>query len=81
MTTTRRQSIKAALRDETIRRALSGLIGCPAGGWAETSQARRRLVDELPVRSLRSYSADELISAALELDHADRYQWRQEVAS
>jgi hypothetical protein len=72
----RRQSIAAALRDRQIVRALNGLVGCPVGGWAETAQAERRLVDELPRKAARTYSINELIDAALVADHADRYAWR-----
>jgi len=79
--TVRLRSIKAAMKSPAIRRALGGLVGCPVGGWAETAQARRRLIDELPLRAERSYSADDLIEAALTVDHAGRYQWRTEVAS
>lgn len=78
---TRRQSIGAALKSANIRRALGCLVGCPAGGWGETQQARRQVIEEIPHRELRSYSVDELISAALVLDHADRYRWRDEAAS
>ena len=75
--TTRKQSLKTALKNPAIRRALNGLVGCPAGGWGETMQAVRQLADELPIRSPRSYTRDQLIAAALVCDHADRYQWRK----
>lgn len=39
----RRQSIQSALKSATIRDALHGLVGCPAGGWNETEQAWRNL--------------------------------------
>lgn len=73
----RRQSIKSALKSATIRDALHGLVGCPAGGWNETEQAWRNLEGELPWREDRSYTASALVSAALTLDHADRYRWRE----
>jgi hypothetical protein len=40
-------------------------------------EAGLRLREELPARELRSYSADDLIRAALTVDHAGRYQWRE----
>ena len=42
--TTRKQSLKTALKNPAIRRALNGLVGCPAGGWGETAQAVRQLM-------------------------------------
>ena len=73
------KTIKTALKRPAIRRALNGLVGCPVGGWGETAQARRALVDELPLRALRNYSVGDLVEAALSLDHADRYCWRDGV--
>lgn len=71
----RRQSIKQALRSTEIVRALSGLVGCPVGGWAETKQAMARIDDAIPIRSLRSYTASSLVEAAMRVDSAQRYQW------
>lgn len=59
-----------------VTRALNGLVGCPAGGWPETAQAKRAIADELPMRAERSYTVDDLIDAVLTTDHAGRYQWR-----
>lgn len=73
---TRKQSIQAALKSEDIRRALSGLVGCPTGGWGETEQAIRQIEDTIPHREMRAYTRNQLIDAALTLDHADRYTWR-----
>lgn len=73
-----KQTIAQALRTPAIRRALNELVGCPVGGWGDTDMARRRLVDALPWRADRSYSASDLISAALTVDIADRYRWREE---
>lgn len=74
----RKQSLRTAVRlagtdGHPLCRAANYLVGCPAGGWAETAQARRQLVDDLPARDARSYTAEEFIAAVLTLDHADRY--------
>lgn len=68
--------IKQAMHNRRVILALNGLVGRPAWGWAETKQAIVRLVDELPPRAERDWGVFELIYTALELDHADRYQWR-----
>lgn len=78
----RRQNIQTAIREARtpgtdIHRAFNGVCGCPAGGWAETQQALSRLVDALPLRRHRSYTVDDIVDAVLELDHADRYQWKE----
>jgi hypothetical protein len=73
----RKQNLAAATRDRAITRALGGLTGCPVGGWGETRQAYRRLLDELPRRSERSYTVDELVAKSLRVDSADRYRWRE----
>lgn len=70
------QTIDRALTRPAIRVALNGLAGCPAGGWAETDQAMRRIADALPAKAQRSYTLYQLVAAAMRLDHADRYQWR-----
>lgn len=77
----RRRSIRDALRSHSIRRALNDLVGCPAGGWPETQQAIRRIVNELPHRAERTYVVGDLIERAMRLDHADRYQWRDETSN
>jgi len=71
-----RQSLKVALKNNSVRRAIGGLVGCPVGQWAETAQSMSRLRDDIPRRDARSYTVDELVAAALTIDHADRYQWR-----
>ncbi len=73
---TKKQTIEQALRREPILRALGQLIGCPVGGWAETTQAMQRIDDELPRREERAYTRNGLIDAALTVDQADRYRWR-----
>lgn len=81
----RRQSLRSAVaavrRGGAISRAVNGLVGCPLGGWGETAQARAALVDALPLRIDRSYTAADLIAACLRENHAGRYEWREEVAS
>ena len=54
--------------------AATALAGCPEGGWPETEQARRQIVEYLPARSERSYTVSEFIAAAYTLDHTQRYQ-------
>lgn len=76
------QSLKQALRLIRSGRGLcdvtrSGLAGCPVGGWAETAQARSRMIDALPVRSARAYSVDDIITALYAEDSAGRWQYRQ----
>jgi hypothetical protein len=66
-------------RSRSLIRGLGQLVGCPEGGWAETSQGWSRLHDELPRRDEREYTADQLVEACLRLDHADRYRWRDEM--
>lgn len=81
----RRQSLRSAVaavrRGGAVSRAVNGLVGCPLGGWPETAQARAAVVEALPLRADRSYTADELVTACLRESHAGRYQWRVEVAS
>jgi hypothetical protein len=83
--TPRRKKIKMQTLKQAIYLAQSGksrslvsaaksLDGCPVGGWPQTEQVRRELRNELPVRSLRSYTADEFISALYTVDSSDRYR-------
>ena len=76
-TTSKQQSIAQAMSSPAIRRALNGLVGCAEGGWGDTQQALRHLADALPIRQLRSYTRAELVSAALIVDAAGRYRWRE----
>lgn len=76
------QAIFVARKPGTcLHRAINGLVGCPIGGWGETDQARRRVVDELPRRSERDWTASQLIEAVLDEDYAGRYAWREDVRS
>jgi len=71
-------TIKQALKTPAVRRALNGLVGCPAGGWGETEQAVNRIVEALPIFPMvRTWKVSDLINEALVLDHADRYQWKE----
>jgi hypothetical protein len=77
-----KQTLKQAVylahkgKDAALYRAASYLSGCPEGGWGETVQAVANIRDELPLRSLRSYSVDQFIAAIYYLDHADRFVQR-----
>jgi hypothetical protein len=72
----RKQSLKTALKSPEILHALGYLIGCPVGSWGETTQAWERLRAALPARDARSYTAEELVTAGLQVDHAGRYARR-----
>lgn len=69
-------TLEGALHDGSVRRALNQLAGRPFGGWPETAQAMRQISDELPHQEHRTFTLDELIVAAMEIDSMDRYQWR-----
>ncbi len=73
-----RQSLRqtvSLVRSGRLR--VDGLAGCPVGGWAETAQAMRRIEDELPHRSQRSYTLAQIVDALYAVDHADRYRPRE----
>lgn len=54
-----------------------GLDGCPTGGWPETRQAIRRMEEELPFATQRTYTVYDLIGALYTIDHATgRYKYR-----
>lgn len=69
-------TIQVVSRRPGVRRALAGLVGCPVGGWAETAQAMRTLIDELPRRSDRAWRVYDLIDRCLCVDASGRYRWR-----
>lgn len=75
-----KQTLKQALHlghfgeSRGLALALHALDGCPVGGWGETAQARRQIAEELPRRIDRSYTLDDFVDAAYEVDHADRYR-------
>lgn len=74
---TLRTAIKNARKaGHPLHRALNGLVGCPVGVWGETEQALRAVTEELPRRECRTYTLNDLTTAVLEHDHADRYQWK-----
>ena len=56
------------------------LLGCPEGGWPETAQARREILDALPARTARAYSVQNYIDAVYSIDGAGRYVLREEKA-
>lgn len=51
-----------------LARAAVALNGLPEGGWAETKQARVRLIDDLPMKNAREYTADEFIAAIYDIE-------------
>ena len=66
------QTLSSAVQAVTIGRLKVGLDGLPIGGWPETQQAIRRLTEELPLRSQRSYTVSDLIDALYHTS-GDRY--------
>lgn len=74
------QSLKQAVtlarsgKSVALVRAAHALEGCPVGGWGETAEARRDIVEYLPARHARSYTLDDFISTVYTVDHADRYR-------
>lgn len=74
-----KQTLKQALylirleKSPALARAAAYLRNCPVGGWAETAQAKRRILDELPLREARSYSLGEFIETVYKIDHRDYY--------
>ena len=79
--TARRESLRQRLTIIARTGLRCGLAGCPVGGWGETDQAMRRLEEDLPRRSERTYSLADVVSALYYVDHADRYRVREEVLS
>lgn len=79
---TERETLADRLRQiERGARALDDLDGKPVGGWPETVQAERRIVDELPLRRYRGYSAGDLIDALYAVDtRTQRYSYRRPAA-
>lgn len=79
-TESRRQSLACAIRrarsgeSRDLARAARALDGCPVGGWPETEQAKRAILNDLPLRSCRSYTVDQWIAAVYRVDSADRYR-------
>lgn len=74
--TKKKISMKAMMAKAHVRRAMCGLVGCPAGGWGETKQAMRRIAEELPLKEDRGWTVGDLVSEYMTLDYADRYIWR-----
>lgn len=64
----------ASRKSRAFGRAASYLDGLPVGGWGETEQAMRQIVEELPHRSERAYTVTEFVSAVYTVDTACRYR-------
>jgi len=64
-----KQTLKQAIflltsgKSTELLRAAFALDGKPAGDWPETQQARAQMIDLLPARHARAYTADEFVSA------------------
>jgi hypothetical protein len=71
------QAVHLALtgRSRDLARAAWVLDGKPIGGWPETQQAWREVVNELPFRHDRSYTVDHFVDAMYERD-GSRYRRR-----
>jgi hypothetical protein len=63
-------------RSHSLQSARNTMLGLPCGGWAETTQGYRQMLGELPVRSLRAYTADQFLEATCCLDSSDRFRAR-----
>lgn len=72
----RRQSLADAVAKVKSGAYRCGLDGLPEGGWAETVQARIRLLELIPSPGERSYVVDELIAAVYTIDSTGRYRYR-----
>jgi len=71
------QALHAArVQDSNINRGLAGMVGKPVAAAAETQQAYKTLLDLLPARSQRAYTADELLDAAMRESSGGRWEFR-----
>lgn len=76
------QTIKQAMvlartgKSQSLARAAHVLSGLPVGGWAETRQAMRSILNDLPLRQERSYTVAEFVDAAYVVRN-DRYHARE----
>jgi len=82
-----KQTLKQALflvtsgNSAALLRAAFSLDGKPAGEWPDTRQARAQMIDLLPARHARAYTADEFADAVLDLDESTgRYSTRSMAA-
>lgn len=78
----KRQTLRQALTAiddprSDMKYAAAALRGCPVGGWGETDQAMRQIVEILPHRSMREYSLDDFVAAAYCVDGSERYRSRE----
>lgn len=81
MTTTRKQSLRAAVRaiQTGAMQIHGGLDGLPVGGWPETQQAVRQLEESIPGPWARSYTVEQIIDAVWATDASGRFVRRGEV--
>lgn len=71
------QALHAArVQDSDINRGLAGFVGKPVAADGSTQQAYTNLLDLLPARGQREYTADELLDAAMRESSAGRWEFR-----
>ena len=74
------QTLKQAVQlirsgqSQSMSRAAGYLLGLPSGSWPETSQARQRVLGDLPLRAERAYTTSEFVEAVYCIDDQGRYQ-------
>lgn len=66
----------ARVQDSNINRGLAGFVGKPVAASAETQQAYTNLLDLLPARGQRDYTADQLLDAAMRESSSGRWEFR-----
>jgi hypothetical protein len=78
-----KQTLKQALhlltsgKSDALVRAAFALDNIPAGDWPDTQEARRRMIDDLPMRHARAYTADEFADAVYDWSElTGRYRTR-----
>ena len=74
-----KQAVVLARTPGTLIGRCCGLEGLPIGDWPATKQAMAQLMDALPLRSQRSYTAAELVDALYGDDGWGRYRSRGDV--
>lgn len=77
----RKQTLRQALREPSITKAIQALVGCRVGRWAGMAHALFCLAAVLPPRNHRRFKIRKLLDTALTEDDAQRYAWREEVRS
>ena len=74
---TLQQALHAArVQDSNINRGLAGFVGKPVASSAETQQAYTNLLDLLPARGQRDYTAEQLLDAAMCESSIGRWEFR-----